>query len=451
MKKGTVFVCQNCGFRSPKWLGRCTMCGEYNTMVEELEEEVIVTLSGTGGEPVLYSEVKETAGQRIPVGIEPVNNVLGGGLVLGSVVLIGGEPGIGKSTLLLQVSKDLADREQPVLYVSGEESLEQIKLRGDRLGLSGEKVYLLAETALERIVSIADHMNPRALVIDSVQTIFSSKLTSTPGTISQVREVTNQVFRLAKNKQIPVFLIGHITKDGTLAGPKSLEHMVDVVLLFEGERDHHHRVLRVLKNRFGPVSELAIFEMSQSGLRPIDNPSAFFLQERPKNEPGSVVISTIKGTRPLLVEIQSLVSSTLFSGNPRRMSIGLDHYRVAMLLALVEKKIGYSFAGEDIYLNVAGGLTVDEPAADLGVVLAVISSVKNVPLPREMAVFGEVGLSGEVRSVSQPVARIKEARSLGFETVLMPEGNLSQLAGETLSGIKCLGVNSVRKALTQIF
>ncbi|MGB9835346.1 MAG: AAA family ATPase, partial [Candidatus Saccharicenans sp.] len=234
MKKGTVFVCQNCGFRLPKWLGRCTMCGEYNTMVEELEEEVIVDLSETGSEAVLYSEVKETAGQRIQVGIEPVNNVLGGGLVLGSVVLIGGEPGIGKSTLLLQVSRDLAGRENPVLYVSGEESLEQIKLRGARLGLSDEKVYLLAETSLERIINIADRMNPRALVVDSVQTIFSSKLTSSPGTISQVREVTNQVFRLAKKNQIPVFLIGHITKDGTLAGPKSLEHMVDVVLLFEG-------------------------------------------------------------------------------------------------------------------------------------------------------------------------------------------------------------------------
>ncbi|RFT16879.1 MAG: DNA repair protein RadA [Candidatus Saccharicenans subterraneus] len=451
MKKGTVFVCQNCGFHSPKWLGRCSQCGEWNTMVEELEEEFAREVLESGGEPVLYQDIKETTNQRIPVGIDQFNNVLGGGLVLGSVVLIGGEPGIGKSTLLLQVSRDLASEEGPVLYVSGEESLEQIKLRGDRLGLNREKVYLLAETALEKILNAADRMKPRALVIDSVQTIFSSQLTSSPGTISQVREVTNRVFRLAKRNQIPVFLIGHITKEGSLAGPKSLEHMVDVVLLFEGERDHHHRVLRVLKNRFGPVSELAIFEMGQSGLKPIDNPSAFFLRERPQNEPGSVVISTIKGSRPLLVEIQALVSSTLFSGNPRRMSIGLDHYRVSMLLALVEKKIGYSFAGEDIYLNVAGGLEVDEPAADLGVVLSVISSIKNIPLPREMAVFGEVGLSGEVRSVSQPLARVKEARSLGFETVLMPAGNLSQLQGENLKGIRCLGVDSVRRALAQVF
>ena len=375
MKKGTVFVCQNCGFHSPKWLGRCSQCGEWNTMVEELEEEFAPELPDSGGEPVLYQDIKETTSQRIPVGIDQFNNVLGGGLVLGSVVLIGGEPGIGKSTLLLQVSRDLAAEDNPVLYVSGEESLEQIKLRGDRLGLGREKVFLLAETSLERILNAADRMRPRALVIDSVQTIFSSQLTSSPGTISQVREVTNRVFRLAKRNQIPVFLIGHITKEGSLAGPKSLEHMVDVVLLFEGERDHNHRVLRVLKNRFGPVSELAIFEMSQSGLQPIDNPSAFFLRERPQNEPGSVVVSTIKGSRPLLVEIQALVSSTLFSGNPRRMSIGLDHYRVSMLLALVEKKVGYSFAGEDIYLNVAGGLEVAEPAADLGVVLSVISSI----------------------------------------------------------------------------
>lgn len=451
MKKRTVFVCQNCGFNSAKWLGRCSQCGEWNTMVEELEEEFAGEVLESGGEPVLYQDIKETTNQRIPVGIDQFNNVLGGGLVLGSVVLIGGEPGIGKSTLLLQVSRDLASEEGPVLYVSGEESLEQIKLRGDRLGLSREKVYLLAETALEKVINAADRMKPRALIIDSVQTIFSSQLTSSPGTISQVREVTNRVFRLAKRNQIPVFLIGHITKEGSLAGPKSLEHMVDVVLLFEGERDHHHRVLRVLKNRFGPVSELAIFEMSHSGLKPIDNPSAFFLRERPQNEPGSVVISTIKGSRPLLVEIQALVSSTLFSGNPRRMSIGLDHYRVSMLLALVEKKIGYSFAGEDIYLNVAGGLEVDEPAADLGVVLSVISSIKNVPLPRDMAVFGEVGLSGEVRSVSQPLARVKEARSLGFEAVLMPAGNLPQLQGENLKGIRCLGVDSVRQALSQVF
>ncbi|HOE13528.1 MAG TPA: DNA repair protein RadA [Candidatus Saccharicenans sp.] len=451
MKKGTFFACQNCGFRSPKWLGRCPECGEYATMVEEIEEETLSEEETGSSQPLLYGEIKPAYNQRIPIGIEQFNNVLGGGLVLGSVVLIGGEPGIGKSTLLLQVSRDLAAGGQPVLYVSGEESLEQIKLRGERLKLKDEKVYLLAETSLERIINAADQMKPRALIIDSVQTIYSPHLTSSPGTISQVREVTNRLFRLAKKNQIPVFLIGHITKDGTLAGPKSLEHMVDVVLLFEGERDHSHRVLRAMKNRFGPVSELAMFEMSQSGLRAIDNPSAFFLKERPQNEPGSVIVATIKGSRPLLVEIQALVSSTIFIGNPRRMSIGLDHYRVAMLLALTEKKIGYSFAGEDIYLNVAGGLSLDEPAADLGVVLAVISSVKNVALPRELAVFGEVGLSGEIRSVNQPAARIREARSLGFELVMMPAGNLQQLEDESQPGLKCLGISSIRQALARVF
>lgn len=339
MKKGTFFACQNCGFRSPKWLGRCPECGEYATMVEEIEEETLSEEETGSSQPLLYGEIKPAQNQRIPIGIEQFNNVLGGGLVLGSVVLIGGEPGIGKSTLLLQVSRDLAAGGQPVLYVSGEESLEQIKLRGERLQLKDEKVYLLAETSLERIINAADQMKPRALIIDSVQTIYSPHLTSSPGTISQVREVTNRLFRLAKKNRIPVFLIGHITKDGTLAGPKSLEHMVDVVLLFEGERDHSHRVLRAMKNRFGPVSELAIFEMSQSGLRAIDNPSAFFLKERPHNEPGSAIVATIKGSRPLLVEIQALVSSTIFMGNPRRMSIGLDHYRVAMLLALTEKRL----------------------------------------------------------------------------------------------------------------
>ncbi|MDD8020292.1 MAG: DNA repair protein RadA [Acidobacteriota bacterium] len=451
MKKGSFFVCQNCGFRSPKWLGRCPECGEFTTMVEELEDEVLEEEAGGSSQPLLYQEINPVHNQRIPVGIEQFNNVLGGGLVLGSVVLIGGEPGIGKSTLLLQVSRHLAAAGEPVLYVSGEESLEQIKLRGERLKLKDEQVYLLAEISLEKIINVADQMKPRALIIDSVQTIYSPHLTSSPGTISQVREVTNRIFRLAKKNQTPVFLIGHITKDGTLAGPKSLEHMVDVVLLFEGERDHSHRVLRVMKNRFGPVSELAIFEMSQSGLQPIDNPSAFFLKERPQNEPGSVIVSTVKGSRPLLVEVQALVSSTIFMGNPRRMSIGLDHYRMAMLLALAEKKIGYSFAGEDIYLNVAGGLSLDEPAADLGVILAVISSVKNLPLPRELAVFGEIGLSGEIRSVNQPAARIKEARSLGFEMAMLPAGNLQQLEAEHLQGIKCLGVRSIKQALAQAF
>jgi DNA repair protein RadA/Sms len=450
----TVFVCQGCGARSPKWLGRCSACGEWNTLVEELEEESFAVAGGivlTPAEPVLYKDVADVPRQRLALGIEDFNKVLGGGLVPGSVVLLGGEPGIGKSTLLLQVARDMAAAGSPVLYVSGEESLEQIKLRGDRLGVRDGRLYLLAETQLERILAQAEKLAPGLLVVDSIQTVFSAKMTSGPGTIGQVREAANQIFRFAKTRQIPAFLVGHITKEGSLAGPKSLEHIVDVVLLFEGERDHSQRVLRAMKNRFGPVSELAVFEMTAAGLQPILNPSAFFLRERPRGEPGSAVVCTLKGTRPLLAEIQALVSSTLFAGNPRRMTIGLDHYRAAMLLALVEKKAGYSFAGEDIYLNVAGGMTIEEPAVDLGVVMAVVSSLKNVPLPEDMAFFGEVGLSGEIRSVGQPVFRLKEAAALGFGSAVLPAGNLAALDKRDLPDIECLGVRTVREALQRVF
>ena len=377
--------------------------------------------------------------------------MLGGGVVLGSLVLIGGEPGIGKSTLLLQVSRDFGLKGEKVLYVSGEESLEQIKIRGERLGISGGDLYLLSETNLERIISQAEKLNPQVFVMDSVQTIYSAKLSSSPGTISQVREVTNQVFRFAKKNQISSFLIGHITKDGSLAGPKSLEHMVDVVLYFEGERDHNHRVLRALKNRFGPISELAIFEMGARGLTAISNPSAFFLKERSKDETGTVVARTIKGSRPMLAEIQALVSPTLFSGNPRRMTVGLDHFRTAMLLAVIERKLGFGFAGEDIYLNVAGGLTLDEPAVDLAAIMAVVSCLKNKAVPADFALFGEVGLSGEVRSASQPLARIKEAVSLGFNTVVLPKGNLSQLDKKDFSGVDLAGVGHIKETVGIIF
>ena len=451
MKEKTVFICQSCGYRSPKWMGRCPGCGEWNSLVEEVEEASPLEASFPPSEPVLYKDIKELARPRITIGIEDFNKVLGGGIVAGSVVLVGGEPGIGKSTLLLQVSRDLAALGESVLYVSGEESLEQVKLRGARLGLGDGPLYLLAETNLERLLAHADKLRPGAIIVDSIQTVFSSKLSSSPGTISQVREAANQVFRFAKANEIPAFLIGHITKDGTLAGPKTLEHIVDVVLLFEGERDHSHRVLRALKNRFGPVSELAVFEMTGAGLRSILNPSAFFLRERQRGEPGSAVVCTVKGTRPLLVEVQALVSSTLFTGNPRRMSIGVDHNRTSMLLALVEKKLGYSFAGEDIYINVAGGMTIEEPAADLGVVAAVVSSVKNIPLPREMAFFGEVGLSGEIRSVSQPLARVKEAHALGFTTVVMPVGSLDAVDRKDLPPVECLDAATVKQALHHCF
>ena len=451
MKSKTIFICQNCGFQSPKWLGRCSSCGQWNTMIEEVEEEIPAEYSFPPSEPILYGDIKELKKPRIETKIEEFNQVLGGGIVLGSLVLIGGEPGIGKSTLLLQVSRDFSSQGEKVLYVSGEESLEQIKIRGERLGLRDEEMYLLAETNLERIIAQAEKLNPRVLVLDSVQTVFSSKLSSTPGTISQVREAANQIFRFAKKNQVASFLIGHITKEGSLAGPKSLEHMVDVVLYFEGERDHAHRILRALKNRFGPVSEVAIFEMESQGLQAVSNPSAFFLKERPTEQAGSVVVCTIKGTRPLLAEIQALVSSTLFVGNPRRMTVGLDHFRTAMLLAVLERKLGYSFAGEDIYLNVAGGLAISEPATDLGVAMAVVSCLKGKAIPSKVMIFGEVGLSGEVRSVSQPLARMKEAHSLGFETIIMPQGNLSVIEKKERLNMDLVGVQHLKQAINHIF
>jgi DNA repair protein RadA/Sms len=452
-KPKAVFICQSCGAQAPKWLGRCPACGEWNTLVEETVEDGEASSAAAGeaafapAEPVAYKDIREARAPRLRAGMEEFNAVLGGGVVLGSLVLIGGEPGIGKSTLLLQAARDFADRGQTVLYVSAEESLEQIKLRGDRLGPGGGDLLLLAETGLERILAQAERLRPQVLVVDSVQTVYSAKLASSPGTISQVRETANAVFRYAKRNGTAAFLVGHITKEGSLAGPKSLEHIVDVVLQFEGERDHSHRVLRALKNRFGPVSELAIFEMTAAGLRPVPDPSAFFLKERPVDAPGSVITATVKGTRPLLIEIQSLVSPTLFTGNPRRMSVGLDHFRTAMLLAVVEKKLGYSFGGEDIHLNVAGGVSIEEPAADLGVVLSVVSGLKNRPAPRGLAAFGEVGLSGEVRSVGQAAARVREAAALGFTTVILPQGNKADLEKDAPAGIRLEGVSTIRQAI----
>jgi len=453
MKNKSVFSCQSCGAKSPKWLGRCPTCGEWNSLVEEteIEEAPLPEQAFALSEPVVYGEYRASDKPRTTVQMKEVHAVLGGGVVAGSLVLVGGEPGIGKSTLLLQMSRDFAAGGLSVLYVSGEESLDQIKLRGERLGMGGGPLYLLAETSLERILAQAEKLKPKILIVDSVQTVFSTKLSSGPGTISQVREAANQVFRFAKRNAIPAFLIGHITKEGSLAGPKSLEHIVDVVLLFEGERDHSHRVLRALKNRFGPVSELAIFEMTTTGLEPIPDPSAFFLKERPKNEAGSVVVATIKGTRPLLIEVQSLVSPTLFSSNPRRMTVGLDHYRTSMLLAVIERKLGYTFGSEDIYLNVAGGLEIEEPAADLGIVLGVVSCLMNRPVPAGLAVFGEVGLSGEIRSVGQSVARAKEAAALGFTSLLLPEGNVAGLARENLDSLRLLGARTIRQAVELVF
>jgi DNA repair protein RadA/Sms len=450
-KVRTVFACQACGFESSKWLGRCPDCGEWNSFVEE---RPVVPVAGKGrpglppeigSTPKPYDMVDGAEDARLPSGIGEFDRVLGGGIVPGSMVLIGGEPGIGKSTLILQVAHLLARHGGPVLYVSGEESERQIKLRGERLGIGGGALFLLGETSLERILEHVESLKPAALVIDSVQTVYSAKFNSAPGSISQVREVATQLLFLAKGRGITTFLIGHVTKDGSLAGPKSLEHIVDTVLYFEGEKHQHHRIVRAVKNRFGAVSELGVFEMTGAGLRPVPNPSALFLSERPAGSPGSAVVATLEGSRPMLVEVQALVSPTSF-GTPRRMSIGLDPNRTTLLLAVLEKRVGLALLGDDVFVSVAGGLQVAEPAADLGVAAAVASSFRNRPVPQRTAVFGEIGLAGEVRGAGQAALRVREAAQMGFTRCILPARNAPEDAGD----IELVGVNTLEEALARL-
>jgi DNA repair protein RadA/Sms len=449
----TVFGCQACGFESSKWLGRCPDCGEWNSFVEERQEVPTAAskgrapslLSEAGGRPKPYDLVDATDSPRISSGIGEFDRVLGGGIVPGSMVLIGGEPGIGKTTLLTQVAHLLGRQGGPVLYVSGEESERQIKMRGERLGISGAGLFLMSETSLERILEQVDQLRPAALVIDSVQTVFSSRFPSAPGSISQVREVATQLLMLAKGRGVTTFLIGHVTKDGSLAGPKSLEHIVDTVLYFEGEKHQHHRIVRAVKNRFGAISELGVFEMTGSGLQAVPNPSALFLSERLAGSPGSAVVATLEGSRPMLVEIQALVSPTSF-GNPRRMTIGLDANRTTLLMAVLEKRVGLQLLGDDVFVSVAGGLEVSEPAADLGVAAAVASSFRNRPLPARTVVFGEVGLGGEVRSTGQAGLRVREAAQMGFTRCILPARNVP----EDVEGIQLVGVSTLEEALERL-
>jgi DNA repair protein RadA/Sms len=452
-KLKTVFQCQACGFESSKWLGRCPDCGEWNSFVEERQEVAAASRPGqallpleTGARPKPYDAVETGDSVRIPSGIEEFDRVLGGGIVPGTLVLIGGEPGIGKSTLLLQVAHLLGRTHGVVLYVSGEESERQIRLRGERLGIAGGGLFLMSETSLERIVAEIDSLRPAALVIDSVQTIYSARFPSAPGSISQVREVATQLLFLAKGRGITTFLIGHVTKDGSLAGPKSLEHIVDTVLYFEGERHQHHRIVRAVKNRFGAVSELGIFEMTGAGLKAVPNPSALFLGERPEGSPGSAVVATVEGSRPMLVEVQALVSPTSF-GTPRRMSLGIDANRTTLLLAVLEKRVGLALMSDDVFVSVAGGLEVSEPAADLGVAAAVASSFRNRPLAPRTVAFGEVGLAGEVRGAGQAALRIREAAQMGFTRCVLPARNVPSDA----EGIELVGVGSLEEALDRLF
>jgi DNA repair protein RadA/Sms len=447
-KVKTFFACQACGLESSKWLGRCPECGEWNSFVEERQEATAAAGKGRpssaaqASRPKPYELVDGAEADRIPSGIGEFDRVLGGGIVPGSLILIGGEPGIGKSTLLLAVAHLLSRTAGTVLYVSGEESERQIKLRGERLGVDGSGLFLMAETALERILEEVEELKPAALVVDSVQTVYSSRFPSAPGSISQVREVATQLLFLAKGRGITTFLIGHVTKDGSLAGPKSLEHIVDTVLYFEGEKRQHHRIVRAVKNRFGAISELGVFEMTGSGLQPVPNASAMFLAERVQNASGSAVIATIEGSRPVLLEVQALVSPTSF-GNPRRMSLGIDINRTNLLLAVLEKRVGLELLGDDVFVSVAGGLEVAEPAADLGVAAAIASSFRNRPLPERTAMFGEVGLAGEVRSAGQAGLRVREAAAMGFTRCILPARN----APAALEGIELIGVNTLDEAL----
>ncbi len=455
MKPRTVFICQECGAQSPKWLGRCADCGAWNSFVEERPQE---PASGTSGHRYalpgaqsaarLYVDIETEQHPRLSTGIDEFDRVLGGGVVPGSLVLLGGEPGIGKSTLLLQAAAHMARTAGPVLYSSGEESVHQVKSRGERLSVGEAPLYLLAETCLERILEEIARLRPALVIVDSIQTVFSLKFQSAPGSIGQVREAATQLLFAAKGQNIPTFLVGHVTKDGSLAGPKALEHVVDTVLYFEGERHHSHRVVRAVKNRFGAVSELGVFEMTAGGLRPVPNPSKLFLAERRANATGSAVLCSVEGSRPILVEVQALVSTSSY-GSARRMTSGVDQQRLALLLAVLEKRAGVNLTGDDVFVNIAGGMTVDEPASDLGVVAAIASSVRNRPIPATTAMFGEVGLAGEVRGIAQAALRVREAAQMGFERCIMPEANIDP-GDRAAGGCQLIPVRTVGEALDEL-
>lgn len=461
-KSQTQYECQSCGYSATKWLGRCPDCGSWNSFVEEKRIQAASKSRRTArvsAQAFPLSEVPVETASRIQTHNGEFDRVLGGGIVPGSLILLGGEPGIGKSTLILQVAQALGEQGRRVLYVSGEESAQQIRLRADRLAFGSSssrgdsperqssrvdaikrnnQIFVLAESNLERILAAVEEVKPTELVIDSIQTTYSEDLDSAPGSISQVRHVAAQLLGIAKNFGIPVFLIGHITKDGTLAGPKTLEHIVDAVLYFEGERHHNHRIVRAVKNRFGASNEVGVFEMTSRGLVPVQNPSSLFLGNRETSAPGTAVVCALEGSRTLLVEIQALVSSSQYS-TARRVATGLDYNRLSMLAAMLEKRLGFHLLGCDIYVNAAGGLEIDEPAVDLGIVAAILSSFRNRPLPGHTVLFGELGLSGEVRPISQAYARVREAASMGFKQCVLPSGNLplvDPIAGVTLAPVR---------------
>lgn len=452
-KKKTKFCCQSCGYESPKWLGRCPGCGEWNSFVEEIE--VISKSRGVfqhseassqKAVPIVSIETQEE--QRFETSMVELNRVLGGGIVPGSLVLIGGDPGIGKSTLLMQLSADLSNRGHRVLYVSGEESLKQTRLRASRLGVQSKELFIYAETDLELIRHSIEEVQPRFIIVDSIQTVHHPEVTSAPGSVSQVRECTSELMRIAKTKGIATFLVGHVTKEGQIAGPRILEHMVDTVLYFEGERHHTYRILRSHKNRFGSTNEIAIFEMIHSGLKEVLNPSELFLEERSQGAAGSTVVASMEGTRPILVEIQSLVTPTSFN-YPKRMATGVDQNRVQLLMAVLEKRMGMLLQAQDAYVKVAGGVKLVEPAIDLAVLTSIVSSYKNQPVNVTDVFIGEVGLTGEVRRVSRIEQRVYEAARLGFKRVFIPASNLGGWGYP--KEIEVIGVQTINEALKLCF
>ena len=453
-KVKTVYICQSCGTQSPRWMGKCPDCGQWNTMVEERLEKSRGTGASTQrekSEPVLLNDIQARDEDRFATRINELDRVLGGGIVPGSVVLIGGDPGIGKSTLVLQMLRQVSELHGTALYVSGEESPGQIKMRAHRLGVKAGNLYVLAETALEEIIHAATTLQPQVIVVDSVQTVFSGELPSAPGSVGQVREVSGKLMLHAKQTGIPTFLIGHVTKDGAIAGPRVLEHIVDTVLYFEGDRGHAFRILRTVKNRFGSTNEIGVFEMKDSGLAEVENPSEMFLAERPKDATGSVVISSLEGTRPILAELQALVTPTKLAV-PRRTCIGVDHNRVSLLLAVLEKRVGMQLMGMDVFVNVVGGLTIDEPAVDLGVMASVASSFREMAISAKTMVMGEVGLAGEVRAISQAEARLRDAAKLGFTRCILPAVNAEKMDGAALpKGMELMGVRSVDEAMERLF
>ena len=444
--KNNVFFCQECGYESSKWVGQCPACKAWNTMVEEIvdKKSSVTHRQITEVQVAKLNDVQSSSEKRMDTHIEELNRVLGGGIVPGSLVLVGGDPGIGKSTLLLQTCKSLSDQKIAVLYISGEESLQQIKMRADRIGIFSDEMTLLCETNLDLIQGVIEERKPQVVVIDSIQTMFRENVNSAPGSVSQVREATSVLMRLAKEQGIAIFVVGHVTKEGTVAGPRVLEHMVDTVLYFEGDRYASYRILRAVKNRFGSKNEIGVFEMCQSGLREVPNPSEYMLDGKPKNASGSIVVCTMEGTRPLLVEIQALVCHSAF-GMPRRTAAGVDYNRVNLLMAVLEKNVGVRLADQDAYINIAGGMKVSEPATDLGLVLAIISSFRNRPIAEDMICFGEVGLSGEVRSVNMVEQRIAEAHKLGFKQCILPKVCMKNI--QKPDGMLLKGVENVREAL----